>query len=181
MKRTLIASIVGGIILFFWQFLSNAALDLHRPAQQYTPKQDSILRYLSHNLEPGRYFMPTFPAGSPDEARQKLSAEANGKPWALVELHAKWNGGSMTMQLLRSLLTNIVIVWLLCWIIGKMRYPSFSSIFLTTLTVGMIAFLAFPYPNFIWFETPGIWAHFNDAWIPYALTGLWLGWYLRRA
>lgn len=181
MKKNLIASVVGGIIIFFWQFLSNAALDLHRPAQQYTAKQDSILLYLNSHLEPGRYFMPTFPAGSPDEARQKVMAEAAGRPWALVELHATWNGGSMTMQLLRSLLTNILIVLLLCGIIKKMKYASFSSICMTTLAVGLIAFLAFPYPHFIWYETPGIWAHFNDAWIPYGLTGIWLGWYLRRA
>lgn len=63
MKKTIIASLVGGIIIFFWQFLSNAALDLHRPAQQYTANQDSILNYLSTQLTEGKYFLPTVPAG----------------------------------------------------------------------------------------------------------------------
>lgn len=180
MKRSLIASIVGGIIIFFWQFLSNAALDLHRSAQQYTPKQDSVLQYLATNLQPGRYFMPTAPAGSSAEEEQKVMAAAEGKPWALVEVHGAWHGSEMTMQLIRSLLTNMVIVYLLCWIFSRGNFNSFSSIFISTLLVGIIAFLAFPYPNFIWYETPGIWAHLNDAWIPYGLTGLWLGWYLRR-
>jgi len=39
MKKSIIAAIVGGIILFFWQFLSNAALYLPRQAQQYKPNQ----------------------------------------------------------------------------------------------------------------------------------------------
>lgn len=179
MKKSLIASIVGGIIIFMWQFLSNAALDLHRSAQQYTPKQDSILQSLTQQLEPGRYFMPTFPAGATADEAQKVTEAAMGKPWAIVELHKAWPE-SMTMQLIRSLLTNMVIVFLLCWILQKGSFSSFSSIFLSTLFIGLIAFLAFPYPNYIWYETPGIWAHLNDAWIPYALTGLWLGWYLRR-
>lgn len=179
MKKSLIASIVGGIIIFMWQFLSNAALDLHRSAQQFTPKQDSILQSLTQQLEPGRYLLPTYPAGASSEEAQKASEAAIGKPWAIVELHKEWPA-SMTMQLIRSLLTNMVIVFLLCWIFGKGNFNSFGSIFLSTLGVGLIAFLAFPYPNYIWYETPGIWAQLNDAWIPYALTGLWLGWYLRR-
>lgn len=43
MKKHLIAAIVGAMIIFFWQFLSNAALELPRPAQLYTPKQDTII------------------------------------------------------------------------------------------------------------------------------------------
>jgi hypothetical protein len=179
MKKSLIASIVGGIIIFMWQFLSNAALDLHRSAQQYSPKQDSVLHSLTQQLEPGRYFLPTYPAGASADEIQKATEAAVGKPWAIVEVHQAWPAG-MTMQLIRSLLTNMVIVFLLCWILQKGNFNSFSAIFLSTLFIGLIAFLAFPYPNYIWYETPGIWAHLNDAWIPYALTGAWLGWFLRR-
>ena len=60
MKKTIIGTLVGGIILFMWQFLSWTALDLHRSAQNYSPKQDTILSYLSANLEKeGGYFLPT--------------------------------------------------------------------------------------------------------------------------
>ena len=46
MTKAIIGSIVGGIILFFWQFLSHTILNLHKGAEQYTPKQDSIMAYL---------------------------------------------------------------------------------------------------------------------------------------
>ena len=180
MKKSIIAAIVGGIILFFWQFLSNAALDLHRPAQQYTPRQDSVLAYLNQHLTEGRYFMPTYPSGASSEEAQKTMAAAEGKPWAIVEVHKSWNGADMTLNLIRSLLTNMILIYLFVWILSRGNFNSFGSIFLSSLSVGIISFLYFPYATFIWYKTPGIWAHFNDAWIPWALNGLWLGWFLRR-
>ena len=71
MKKSLIASIAGGIIIFFWQFLSNAALDLHRPASQSTPQQDSILAFLSTHLKEGKYFLPNTPDNASNEEKQK--------------------------------------------------------------------------------------------------------------
>ena len=56
MKRLLFSSLAGGLILFFWQFLSFAAVNLHRSAQQYTPHQDEILAKLAElDLEEGMY------------------------------------------------------------------------------------------------------------------------------
>ena len=72
MKKTLIGSLVGAVILFLWQFVSWTAAELHRPAQAYTPKQDSILQYLSTQFtEDGTYFLPTYPDGASMEEQQK--------------------------------------------------------------------------------------------------------------
>ena len=179
MKKQIIAAIVGGIIIFFWQFLSNAALDLHRSAQEYTPKQDSVIQFLQQNLQPGRYFIPTTPAGTSSEDQQKMSEQMNGKPWAIVDLHSSYNS-SMGMNLIRGFLVTVVMVFLLCWILMKGSITKFSTILLASIFVGLIGFLNFPYAYYIWYQSPGIWADFNDAWIPWALNGLWLGFYLRR-
>ncbi|MFX5756497.1 hypothetical protein ABTE27_21360, partial [Acinetobacter baumannii] len=65
MKKTIVGALVGGIILFMWQFASWTALKLHLPAQGYTAKQDTILQALSANLEKeGGYLLPTAPAGT---------------------------------------------------------------------------------------------------------------------
>lgn len=62
MKKTIIGSLVGAIIMFLWQFLSWGPTQLHRPAQDYTPKQDSILSYLNSQFsEDGSYFLPSYP------------------------------------------------------------------------------------------------------------------------
>jgi hypothetical protein len=61
MKKSLIGAIVGGIIIFLWQFLSWALINFHKPAQQYTAKQDAVMTILNSNLEEGGYIMPALP------------------------------------------------------------------------------------------------------------------------
>ena len=55
MKKSLIGAIVGGIIIFIWQFLSWTLINLHKPAQQYTEKQEAVMAVLNSNLEEGGY------------------------------------------------------------------------------------------------------------------------------
>jgi hypothetical protein len=180
MKRNIIAAVVGGIIIFFWQFLSNAALDLHRPAQQYTPKQDSILGYLQSQLQPGSYFLPTSPETATAEEEQKMMSEADGKPWAIVELHAAWNNNDMMTNMIRTLLVDMIMVYLFIWLLARGGTPSFSTILLSSLAVGLISFLTFPYSHFIWYKSRDIWAHLADGLAGWGAAGLWLGWYLNR-
>ena len=47
MKNTLIFAFVAGTVLFMWQFLSFAAINLHEADQRYHPMQDSILADLA--------------------------------------------------------------------------------------------------------------------------------------
>ncbi len=45
-QKTIIGALVGGVILFIWQFLSWTMLNLHGESQKYTAKQNEILQYL---------------------------------------------------------------------------------------------------------------------------------------
>jgi hypothetical protein len=47
MKKVIIGSLVGGLIIFMWQTMSHVAFNLHEPVQQYTAKQDTILHFLN--------------------------------------------------------------------------------------------------------------------------------------
>ena len=54
MKKLFVGALVGGLILFIWQFLSWSLLNIHLPEMQYTPAQDEILSALSEaGLEEG--------------------------------------------------------------------------------------------------------------------------------
>ncbi len=182
MKKSLIAAIVGAMIIFFWQFLSNAALDLHRPAQQYTPRQDTIISFLKSNLPEGRYMIPTVPEGVSNEEHQALMSKMEGRDWAIVDLHSKMetSGQAMGMNMIRGLLVNILIVFLFVWILTRGGTPSFTNIFISSILLGFIVFLNAPYTNFIWFKTPGIWQEFIDSIVSWGAAGLWLGWFLNR-
>ena len=50
MKKQLIATLVGGVLIFFWQFLSWTALNVHGAEFTYTPNEGKILEALSQNL-----------------------------------------------------------------------------------------------------------------------------------
>jgi hypothetical protein len=183
MKKTIIGSLVGAIIIFLWQFLSFGAVNLHKPAQQYTEKQDAIMNFLnSQGLQEGGYFMPGLPETATRSEMEAAMKATDGKPWARIEYHnkAENNTNAMIMNMVRGLLVNIVIVFLFCWLVGKINNPGFGTILGGALAVGMISFLNQPYTIFIWYKSFDIWATFLDAVVMWGLAGIWLAWWLRR-
>lgn len=180
MKKYLIGSLVGGLILFIWQFLSWSMINLHEPAQQYTPKQDALMNALtSQDLPQGGYIIPMPPPTATMDEWKEFMENAEGKPWASIQYH-KVMKNDMGLRMLRGLITNFITVFLLCWIVTRLNTPSFSTILLACLFTGLIVFFNVPYTNFIWYENFDIWAHFIDAIVSWTLCGIWLGWWLRR-
>ncbi len=182
MKKLIVGALVGGIILFFWSFMSWGLLNLHGAQQKYTPKQDSILNYLGTQFsEDGAYFMPTYPPGASNEEMEKTMETSVGKPWAMVTYHKKMDGMSkMYRNMGRGLLVDIVMIWLLCWILLKIPSPSFSTILMGSLGTGLLIFFGGPYMMHIWFGSFDLMAHFLDVIVSFGVTGLWLGWWLTR-
>lgn len=180
MKKTIIAAVVGGIVLFMWQFLSWTILNLHGSSQQYTPKQDSIMQMLKTNLDKeGGYYLPSAPPGTSFEGMEKLAAENVGKPWASIQYHASLEY-NMGMNMVRGLIADIFIIWLLCWILAKLATNNFTTTFTATLFVGLIVYLNSSYTGHIWYPMFDIRAYLIDAIVSWGLVGLWLGWWMNR-
>jgi hypothetical protein len=179
MKKSLIGAIVGGIIIFIWQFLSWALINFHKPAQQYTPKQDAVMAALNSNLEEGGYIMPALPPGASTEEHEKAMKDAEGKPWVSIQYHKSMEN-NMVMNMVRGFLVDVVTVWLLCWILLRLYKPSFNTIFTASLITGFIVFLNVPYIYHIWYQSFDLMAHLADAVVSWGVTGLWLAWWLRR-
>jgi hypothetical protein len=179
MKKTIIASVVGGLLLFFWQFLSWTILELHRPMQAYTPKQEEILKYLNDNLDEGNYFLPTVPEGTSTEEMEKAMNASAGKPWADIRFHKAMDmQKNMTMNMVRGLLIDIVAVFLLCWFLINNQI-GFSKILISCLAFGIISYLTTDYTFQIWYETNSI-PNLIDALAGWGLCGVWLGWWLSK-
>lgn len=182
MKKMIIGAVVGGIIMFVWQSLSWGPLNLHESQQQYTPKHDTILSFLGSQIsEDGAYFLPGFAPGTPRDEMEKQMNDMVGKPWAMVTYHKSMAGMSkMYMNMGRSLLVDIFIILLLCWLITKIPSVSFGTVFLGTIGTGIIVFLNSPYTMHIWYGSFDLMAHFVDALVAWGVAGLWLGWWLKR-
>ncbi len=178
MKKQLIATLVGGLIVFVWQFLSWSLINVHASEFKYTPNQDKVLEALSANLEEGSYFMPGVPPGSSQEAEQAAMEQAVGKPWALVQYHRALDM-SMGMNMFRGFAADLVAVFLLVWLLLKFARLDFKTALLGSLALGMASYLTTSYMNSIWFETSSI-GDLIDTVVQWGLAGVWLGWWLPR-
>ncbi|MFK7775378.1 MAG: hypothetical protein AB8F94_24775 [Saprospiraceae bacterium] len=88
MNKQLVGTLVAGVILFIWQFVSWNVLNLHQAEMAYTPKQDQIMEALSQlDLEEGHYMIPTVASDASMDEKEKLMESMIGKPWATVSYH----------------------------------------------------------------------------------------------
>jgi hypothetical protein len=179
MKKQLIGTIVGGIILFIWQFLSWSLLPIHQSEMRYTPNQDKIMEALNQNLtEDGGYFLPNVSPESTPEQQQAYMESAAGKPWATITYHKSMNT-NMGMNMVRGLAVDLVAAWLLLWLLMKVSNLSMSTAVQASLAVGIMSYLTTSYLNSIWFEGDSI-GHLIDAVVSWGLLGAWAGWWLNR-
>lgn len=179
MKKMIIGAIVGGLILFFWQFIAWGLTNLHYSNMQYTPNQDKVIAALSEHLtEDGTYFVPRATPDASMEEAEALGAKLVGKPWALVSYRTSYNM-SMPMNMTRGLIINIVSICLLCWILLKIPDLDFMTAFLASLFVGLIGYFSISYIDSIWFEINSI-PYLIDAVVQFGICGAWLGWWLPR-
>jgi hypothetical protein len=178
MKKLLIGALVGGILLFFWQFLSWSVLGIHNSMQSHTPKQTEILKYLDENLEEGFYYMPTLPEGHSNEDLQKLMTDSMGKPWAQVYIHKSMDM-NMVSNLLRGFIVALLSSLLITWVLMKIGKTNLIEIVLCCLAIGIASYLTTSYAVSIWYSTKSM-GDLIDAVASWGLVGLWLGWWLNR-
>jgi uncharacterized membrane protein YeaQ/YmgE (transglycosylase-associated protein family) len=179
MKKLLIGAAVGGLILFIWQFLSWAALDLHGSQMAYTPNQDAIMEVLNEQLsEDGQYFLPRLEKGASPERQEQFMKEVDGKPWAIITYHKVYSN-SMGMNLIRGYVINFISALFLAWMLMKFARLNMQNAVMASIAVGLIGYFTVSYLSSIWFETTTI-PDLIDAIVQWGICGAWLGWWLAR-
>jgi hypothetical protein len=86
----------------------------------------------------------------------------------------------MYRNMARGLVVTMLMLWFVCWIVGKFAKPSFSNIFLTCLFIGLIVYINIPYNAFIWYAIFDVRAYLYDALLGWGVCGIWLGWWMTR-
>ncbi|MCB0608890.1 MAG: hypothetical protein KDD12_14350 [Lewinella sp.] len=179
MRKQIIATVVGALILFIWQFLSWALVGVHQSEFRYTANQDPIMEALNQNLtEEGTYMIPGVPPGASSQDQSAMMEAAAGKPWATISYHKSMNT-NMGLNMIRAFVIDLVSAWFLIWILMKFANLSVMTSVQASLFVGFIAYLTIPYLNSIWFEGNSI-GYVIDAIVQWGLVGLWSGWWLTR-
>lgn len=180
MMRNVIAALVAGLLIMVWQTASHTFLQLHASQEQYTPNQEAILKVLSENLDKkGQYYLPNVPPGTSMEEMGKAMEAASGKPYASI-LYNPVMDTNMGANIGRGLGTNIILAFVLVWLLGKLKVQSFAGILSACLALAFITFCFYPYPGYIWYQTNGIWVELGDSLAAFGLAGIWLGWFMTR-
>lgn len=191
MKKLLIGSIVGAIILFIWSFIAWALSPLHLHTYSYSPVQDSVLHVLAEgNVETGAYVFPmadnrnakAFDSEYQKES-QRVMTENSGKPMATVYyLKEGYQMGGLTM--LRGFLFNFLAV-LAASIILVPAFTTLTTFFgrwWLTLVIGLLINATGPLIHYNWMGAP--WPFTVDMvldnFLNWGITGLWLAWYFRK-
>ena len=180
MKKYLIGSVIGAIIIFAWQGLSWMVMGVHDSSMKYHPAQKEIMDVISANItEDGLYMMPSAQTKKEQEAMMK---EMEGKPWVSVIYHKSFNGDT-TMRLIRAFLIDVFLVISLIYILmrgGTVPIP--RRVFSGAVALGLAFFLWSPYMGHVWFDLPWhmIKGDLIDALVAWSLCGAWLGWWLNR-
>lgn len=182
MKKILIGSLVGAILLFGWQALSWTMMGIHDKAYLHTPSQDTLLSSISNTLKTdGQYMLPRVPDNASHEEMEKLGKQMEGKPWAIVTFHPAYKN-DMMMPVVRGFFIALVCVILVCWVIQRMGRKTFGTVFSTVITFGMVCFLFVWYNQSNWFQTSWdvLKGELIDNLAGWGLCGTWLGWWYSR-
>ena len=182
MKKWLIGSLVGAIIVFLCQFLSWTVLQFHLNETKYTAQQDAVLSSLATNLkDEGVYLLPTVPPGTSMEAAQESGKQWDGKPMALITYVTSFKH-SMTMPMIRGFLIDLFLVISAIYLFTRGGTASGASIFVASLVLGLFTWLWGPYTAHNWFQVPmeAIKPQLLDDLVAWGLVGIWLGWWLNR-
>ncbi len=182
MKKWIIGSLVGAVIVFFWQFLSWTVLGVHDNAVKHHPAQDSILSVLSSTIqEDGSYMLPSPPPGSSSEEHQAMAKEMDGKPWATVVYHQAFDA-DMMRPMIRGFLIDLFLVFTLIYILTRGGIPAPIRVVAGSVAVGLFTFLWGPYNGHNWYDLPMdmIMGDLVDGIVAWGLCGIWLGWWLNR-
>jgi hypothetical protein len=177
--KWIIGALVGGLIVFLWQFLSWSLINLHSSNQKYTPNQDAILEYLSTSLtEDGSYFLPNAPKDATDEERQKVMESSLGKPWVQISYHQSMQM-NMGLNMVRGYAADVVAVFILCWLLSMMSTVNIKNAVMISVGIGLIGYLTTQYSNSIWFEINSM-PDLIDAIVGWSLCGAWLGFWFKK-
>lgn len=182
MKKWLIGSLVGAIVVFAWQFLSWTVLGIHDGQAKYTESQDALLTSISSTLkEDGVYMLPTVPPGSSMSAGEELGKKMDGKPWAMVTYMSAYKH-DMARPMIRGFLIDLFLVFTLIYILTRGGTPTSIRVVAGSVAVGLFTWLVGPYMMHNWFQTPmeAVTGHLIDSIVAWGITGLWLGWWLNR-
>ncbi len=192
MKKFIIGSLVGTLLMFVWSFLSWAVLPVHVHSFNYTPKQDSVMKMLDMALPAsGAYMLPNVDNRNVEsvnsaymKAMDQNEKDMIGKSNAII-FYTKQTPAMDPMQIVKGLLIDLFAVMgaAIILALAEDKLRTFFMRFWIVLLIGFIVALNSYMLDLNWMGFPWhfIKRELVDVFMEWGLVGLWLAWYLKPA
>jgi hypothetical protein len=121
MKKTLIAGLVGGVILFVWSFLAWTVFPLHEPSLHRMTNEDAVIAALQPQLrDKAVYMFPKGPGMSADKATMDAWTEKMRRgPTGLIFYDPQGSDPMMASQMVIGLILDILSAALIAWFLAR--------------------------------------------------------------
>ncbi|MDQ2868573.1 MAG: hypothetical protein M3R59_09230 [Verrucomicrobiota bacterium] len=178
--RVLLAGILGGIVMFFWNWVAHDLLPLGTIGLSEIPNEKAVLAAMDSGIgnKPGLYFFPGFGANA--TRAQKEAAMSDPKrleenPSGLMVYHPPNTHPllfvrSLSIEFLAELVESLLAVYLL----AQTAINSFGGRWFFVTVVGVIAAIATNISYWNWYGFPGDYtaAYILMQLVGFVLTGL---------
>jgi hypothetical protein len=187
MKKLLLASLAGGVVLFVWGFLAWAVLPLHDASFQPLPNEDMVVTTLQGNItESGLYYFPGMPEETPDMSEAQRTANMDTwtskhtlGPIGMIVFHPTGTDPMAAGTFIRGFVIFLIAAFIASWFLARSTAAA-SSYIARVLYCGMLGvFVSFVsyISNMNWLYMPmdHTTAMVADTIIGWLLAGLAIG------
>ncbi len=158
MNRTVIAGLVGGVVIFVWGAVAHMVLPLGHVGIDKLPGEDAVIEQLRDSTrEPGVYLFPGMDLSetpSPDEQKAWEERYRRG-PTGLVVFQPTGEQPMSAGHFIRQLLTNIAAALLAATIMSMAVAGRYWVRVLIVGMMGLFAWLSISVPYWNWYRFPG--------------------------
>lgn len=155
MKRLLLSTFFGGLVVFLWSNVSWLLLGWHAAGMRTFTNERAVAEVLAANAQvPGLYLLPS---SQRDVAETTLEQEIERKragPFFFGSVRAGRHQWTLPGLMAKSFATQLAGAFLLTIVIGSARFESYGGRVTACALAGLFAGLVGHVPNAIWWEFP---------------------------
>ena len=177
-KRIILGGILGGLVMFFWGFVSHVLTPLGEAGLKGLPNEEVTIKALSENIkEPGVYIFPGFEMmkGSKEQQAEAMERFRRGPVGLMVYSPT----GSETMsprqlgiEALSDIICALIAAFILSKAVGSLGGLLSKALFVALLGVTAAVAIDLSYWNWYGFPTSYFVAQVIDQTIGFFLTGV---------
>lgn len=176
MKRLLLSSFFGGLVVFLWSNVSWLLLGWHAAGMRTFTNERAVAEMLAANApQPGLYLLPSSQrdAGGETTLEQEIERKRVG-PFFYGSVRAGRHDWTLPGLMAKSFATQLAAALLLTIAIGSARFESYGGRATACTVMGLFAGLVGHVPNSIWWEFPmsSTFVQIADLTISWLLAGL---------